>query len=93
VTLDANVTPPRDNYRNQVEMDAKKGHPVVMEGEHHGLSVFFRMDDDLFHTYSVYARGCSTLSNAYALLDTTPYGRQQDFENSPSGWPQKPTYG
>ncbi|HBB94538.1 MAG TPA: DUF899 domain-containing protein [Blastocatellia bacterium] len=93
VTLDANVAPPIDNYRNQAEMDAKKGHPVVMEGEHHGLSVFFRMDDDLFHTYSVYARGCSTLSNAYALLDTTPYGRQQDFEDSPSGWPQKPTYG
>ena len=93
VTLDANVAPPVDNYRNQAEMDAKMGHPVAMEGEHHGLSVFFRMDDDLFHTYSVYARGCSTLSNAYALLDTTPYGRQQDFEDSPSGWPQKPTYG
>ncbi len=25
--------------------------------------------------------------------DTTPYGRQQDFEDSPPGWPQKPTYG
>jgi hypothetical protein len=23
----------------------------------------------------------------------TPYGRQQDFEDSPPGWPQKPTYG
>jgi predicted dithiol-disulfide oxidoreductase (DUF899 family) len=26
-------------------------------------------------------------------LDTTPYGRQQEFEDSPSGWPQRPTYG
>ena len=33
------------------------GHPVEMEGEEHGLSVFFRLDDDVFHTYSVYARG------------------------------------
>ena len=28
-----------------------------------------------------------------ALLDMTPWGRQQDFEDSPAGWPQKPTYG
>jgi hypothetical protein len=27
------------------------------------------------------------------LLDATPYGRQQEFEDSPAGWPQKPTYG
>lgn len=93
VTLDAKVAPVEYNYRNQAETETKEGHPVVMEGEHHGLSVLFQIDDDLFHTYSVYARGCSTLSNAYALLDTTPYGRQQDFENSPAGWPQKPTYG
>jgi len=92
VTLDARVAPVEYNYRNQAEAEAKEGHAIDMEGEHHGLSVFFRLDD-VFHTYSVYARGCSTLSNAYALLDTTPYGRQQDFEDSPSGWPQKPTYG
>jgi predicted dithiol-disulfide oxidoreductase (DUF899 family) len=39
------------------------------------------------------ARGCESLTDAYRLLDTTPYGRQQDFEDSPSGWPQEPTYG
>jgi len=50
-------------------------------------------DDDLFHTYSTFARGCEALTDAYRLLDTTPYGRQQDFEDSPTGWPQKPTYG
>jgi hypothetical protein len=33
------------------------------------------------------------LSDAYRLLDMTPYGRQQAFEDSPPGWPQKPTYG
>jgi hypothetical protein len=33
------------------------------------------------------------LTDARALLDMTPYGRQQDFEDSPPGWPQKPTYG
>jgi predicted dithiol-disulfide oxidoreductase (DUF899 family) len=25
--------------------------------------------------------------------DQTPCGRQEDFEDSPEGWPQKPTYG
>jgi Bacterial protein of unknown function (DUF899) len=28
-----------------------------------------------------------------SLLDRTPYGRQEDFEDSPAGWPQRPTYG
>jgi predicted dithiol-disulfide oxidoreductase (DUF899 family) len=93
VTLDPKVAPMEYNYRTEAETAAKKGRPVHLEGEHHGLSVFFRLDDELFHTYSVFARGCESLPNAYRLLDTTPYGRQQDFEDSPSGWPQKPTYG
>ena len=32
-------------------------------------------------------------SGNVSLLDRTPYGRQEDFEVSPPGWPQKPTYG
>jgi predicted dithiol-disulfide oxidoreductase (DUF899 family) len=92
VTLDGNVAPVEYNYRNKAEMEARKG-SNLMKGEEHGLSVFFRLDDDIFHTYSVYARGAESLTDAYSLLDTTPYGRQQDFEDSPNGWPQKPTYG
>ncbi|HTB10299.1 MAG TPA: DUF899 domain-containing protein [Bryobacteraceae bacterium] len=93
VTLDPQVAPVEYNYRNQGEMEKAVGHPVKLEGEAHGLSVFFRMDDDVFHTYSTYARGCESLTDAYRLLDVTPFGRQQDFEVSPEGWPQKPTYG
>ena len=73
-------------------MAARKG-PNAMKGEEHGLSIFFRIDDDVFHTYSAYARGTEGLTDAYSLLDMTPYGRQQSFEDSPAGWPQKPTYG
>lgn len=62
-------------------------------GEASGLSVFFRLDDDVFHTYSTYARGVENLVHSYPLLDVTPYGRQEDFEDSPPGWPQRPTYG
>jgi predicted dithiol-disulfide oxidoreductase (DUF899 family) len=92
VTLDENVAPIEYNYRNKAELEARKG-PNLMAGEEHGLSVFFCLGDDLFHTYSTYARGTEGLTDAYSLLDTTPYGRQEEFEDSPPGWPQKPTYG
>ena len=82
VTLDESVTPAQYNYR-----------PMSIKGERHGMSVFFRLDDAIFHTYSTYARGCEALTDTYRLLDITPYGRQEDFEDSPPGWPQKPTYG
>ncbi|WP_423866910.1 DUF899 family protein [Bradyrhizobium sp.] len=49
------------------------------------------MGNDDFHIFSTYARGTEALTNARALLDMTPYGRH--FEDSPSGWPQRPTYG
>jgi predicted dithiol-disulfide oxidoreductase (DUF899 family) len=91
-TNDEKVAPVEYNYRNKAELEAKNG-PNAIEGEEHGLSVFFRLGDEVFHTHSVYARGTEPLTDARALLDMTPYGRQQDFENSPPGWPQKPTYG
>jgi len=87
-TLDDRVASMEYNYRT-TSMTGKK----LPKGEAHGLSVFFRLGDEIFHTYSAYARGTENLTNSYTLLDTTPYGRQQDFENSPAGWPQKPTYG
>ncbi|MFN8388811.1 MAG: DUF899 domain-containing protein [Bdellovibrionota bacterium] len=93
VTLDDRVTPRQMNYRSEAEMEAKKGAPWTYRGETQGLSVFFRIDDTVYHTYSTYARGVERLTDAYPLLDCTPYGRQEDFEDSPAGWPQKPTYG
>jgi len=92
VTNDEKVAPLEYNYRNKAEMEARKG-PNAMVGEEHGLSVFFQISDEVFHTYSAYARGTESLTDAYALLDLTPYGRQEDFEASPQGWPQRPTYG
>jgi predicted dithiol-disulfide oxidoreductase (DUF899 family) len=94
VTQDKKVVPLEYNYRSQSDMeDRHKEEPWFLEGESHGLSVFFRIDDDVYHTYSTYARGCESITDSYSLLDVTPYGRQEDFEDSPAGWPQKPTYG
>ncbi|MFQ4139806.1 DUF899 domain-containing protein [Nodosilinea sp. PGN35] len=91
VTLDDAVAPVEYNYRRREELASPQGSPG--QGEHHGMSVFFRLDDAVFHTYSAYARGVEGLTDAYSLLDITPYGRQEDFEDSPAGWPQRPTYG
>ncbi len=91
VTLDEDVAPVEYNYRDKAEFEANGHH--APKGEAHGLSVFFRIDDDIFHTYSSYARGVEGLTNSFSLLDVTPYGRQEDWEDSPAGWPQRPTYG
>jgi predicted dithiol-disulfide oxidoreductase (DUF899 family) len=92
VTNDERVAPVEYNYESK-EAHLRKGEDYFTEGESHGLSVFFRLGEDVFHTYSTYARGVEGLSNAYALLDVTPYGRQEDWEETPPGWPQQPTYG
>ena len=55
-TLDESVRPAQYNYRSKAEMEALKL-PYPTKGEQHGLSVFFRIDDDVFHTYSTYGRG------------------------------------
>ena len=62
-------------------------------GESPGISVFFLLDGDVYQTYRTGGRGVENATDSYALLDMTPYGRQEEFEDSPDGWPQKPTYG
>lgn len=57
------------------------------------LTVFMRDEDDVYVTYSTTARGVDRLLFSHNILDLTPYGRQEDWEDSPPGWPQHPTYG
>ena len=57
------------------------------------LSVFLRDGDQVYRTYSTTARGVDRLVFVNSILDLTPYGRQEDWEDSPPGWPQQPTYG
>lgn len=56
------------------------------------LSVFLRDGEDVYRTYSTTARGVDRVLFANNILDLTPYGRQEDWEDSPPGWPQQPTY-
>jgi predicted dithiol-disulfide oxidoreductase (DUF899 family) len=57
------------------------------------LSVFLRDGDEVYRTYSTTARGVDRLLFVNNILDLAPYGRQEDWEDSPPGWPQHPTYG
>lgn len=60
--------------------------------ERQAISVFLRGDDRVFHTWSTHARGEEPFMLVFDLLDLTPLGRQEDWENSPPGSPQEPTY-
>jgi predicted dithiol-disulfide oxidoreductase (DUF899 family) len=62
-------------------------------GDSFMLSVFLRDGSDVYRTYSTTARGVDRLMFYHDILDITPYGRQEDWEDSPAGWPQHPTYG
>ncbi|GAA1282537.1 hypothetical protein Psi02_31820 [Planotetraspora silvatica] len=57
------------------------------------LSVFLRDGEDVYRTYNTTSRGVDRLVFANSIFDLTPYGRQEDWEDSPPGWPQRPTYG
>lgn len=60
--------------------------------ERHGLSVFLREGDDIYRTYFTSQRGTEALGNIWGFLEATPYGRQETWEDSPTGWPQTPPY-
>jgi predicted dithiol-disulfide oxidoreductase (DUF899 family) len=92
VTFDESKAPVMHNYNDKAELE-RRGEARFAKGESHGMSAFFRIDDDVFHTYSTFARGCESLTDSFSLLDITAYGRQEEFEDSPAGWPQRPTYG
>jgi predicted dithiol-disulfide oxidoreductase (DUF899 family) len=57
------------------------------------LTLFLRDGDDVYRTYNTTQRGVDRLLFANNILDLAPYGRQQEWEDSPAGWPQHPTYG
>jgi predicted dithiol-disulfide oxidoreductase (DUF899 family) len=65
---------------------------VYQDGESFGLSVFFRAGDSLFRTYFTTARGVEALGSVWTFLDLTPLGRQEEWEDSPDGYPQTKPY-
>ena len=62
------------------------------EGEMFGLSVFLRDGDEVFRTYFTDRRGVEALGSSFSYLDLVPFGRQEDWEDSPDGYPKTPRY-
>jgi predicted dithiol-disulfide oxidoreductase (DUF899 family) len=60
--------------------------------EWHGTNVFVREGDQIFRTYFVNGRGDEALGSTFSYLDVAPFGRQEEWEDSPAGTPQGPTY-
>ncbi len=60
--------------------------------EWHGTNVFIREGDQVFRTYFISNRGDEALGSTWSYLDLTPLGRQEDWEDSPEGYPQTRAY-
>jgi predicted dithiol-disulfide oxidoreductase (DUF899 family) len=60
--------------------------------EWHGTNAFLREGGDIFRTYFIDNRGDEGMGTTWAYLDITALGRQEDWEDSPPGYPQAPPY-
>lgn len=56
------------------------------------VNVFLRDGDRVYRTWHTNGRGTEALSHSFALIDILPWGRQEVWQDSPEGWPQRPTY-
>ena len=52
------------------------------------LVSYVRDGDRVFETYWTKRRGVQAMDYSYALMDLTVWGRQEEWEDSPAGWPQ-----
>jgi predicted dithiol-disulfide oxidoreductase (DUF899 family) len=60
--------------------------------EWHGTNAFVRDGDRVFRTYFVNNRGDEAMGGTWNYLDITALGRQEQWEDSPEGYPQTPPY-
>jgi predicted dithiol-disulfide oxidoreductase (DUF899 family) len=61
-------------------------------GEWHGTNAFYREGDKVFRTYFIHSRGDEATGTTWSYLDMTALGRQEEWEDSPEGYPQTPPY-
>lgn len=66
--------------------------PDFMVEEGHGLNIFLQDSGKIYHTYFTTGRGVEHLGSVWTLLDLTPLGRQETWEDSPTDWPQTEPY-
>ncbi len=86
-TIDESVAPLEVNYRTRERYRGGRQDEALswilnaeQPFEMPGISCFLRDGDDVFHTYSTFARGTEALGGGYAFLDLTALGRQEEWE-------------
>jgi predicted dithiol-disulfide oxidoreductase (DUF899 family) len=60
--------------------------------EWHGTNAFIRDDDRVVRTYIINNRVVEVMGITWSYLDLTALGRQEEWEDSPEGYPQTPPY-
>lgn len=65
---------------------------VAPPGGGFAVNVFLRDGETVYRTWTTTGRGTEQLSHTFALIDLLPWGRQEEWQDSPAGWPQSPTY-
>jgi len=55
-------------------------------------NVFLRDGGTVYRTWHTDGRGTEQLSHTFPLIDLLPYGRQEEWQDVPVGWPQVSTY-
>ena len=60
--------------------------------EWHGTNAFIRDGDQVYRTYFIDNRGDEAMGSTWNYLDITALGRQEEWEDSPEGYPQTPPY-
>ncbi|RSM71562.1 DUF899 domain-containing protein [Kibdelosporangium aridum] len=88
-SLDGSRQPVEYNYLSKEELNSRGYTDEMLTGDWPANSVFLRDGDEVFHTYTAYARGLDQLFTPYNFIDLTPYGRQEAWEDSPEGWPKQ----
>lgn len=87
----------RDEVGNRMEWYSTAGSGFGADvgagpGEGFGVNVFLRDGDRVYRTWHTNGRGVEQLGHLFALVDVLPYGRREEWQDSPAGWPQGPAY-
>jgi predicted dithiol-disulfide oxidoreductase (DUF899 family) len=56
------------------------------------VNVFLRDGEDVYRTWHSTGRGTEQVSHTFPLIDLLPYGRQEEWQDAPEGWPQGDAY-
>jgi predicted dithiol-disulfide oxidoreductase (DUF899 family) len=92
--------PQADIARVKARMDWKMAWYTITDSfdtdfgvnEWHGTNAFIHDGDKVFRTYFINARGDEQMGGTWNYLDITALGRQEEWEDSPEGYPQTPPY-